>query len=209
MDWKHKHFNQQATFRAARERVLEAARLVAAESLAGIEDTADGFVARGYGAWHPEIAAFHLTSTSDGTRVAVELLVQRRAMRGYMLWDVGGYYNGQIDKWLSGISSRLGGTPEQVMVNKTTSGLKFQRGLLAGCLVYLIAGTCLAALAIPLDRAVFPRPASTAGPFAILGSILGLAAGVVVCLYLAKPEGPVFKFIRARLRRNPDADKQA
>lgn len=209
MDWKYKHFNQQATFRAPRERVLQAAHLVIAESMGGIEDTADGFVARGYGAWHPEIATFHFTSASDGTQAAVELLVQRRAMRGYMLWDVGGYYNGQIDKWFSAISRRLGGGEEQVLVNKTTSGLKLQRGLLAGCLVYLVAATCLATLAVPLDRLVFPGSASTAGPLAILGSVIGLVAGVVAYLYVAKPETSVSKFIRTRLGRNQDGDKQS
>ena len=209
MDWKYKHFNQQAAFRAPRERVLDAARQAASESLAGIEDTADGFVARGFGAWHPEIATLHITSTSDGTQVAVELLVQRRAMRGYMLWDIGSYYNGQIDKWFSGISQRLAGNPEQVLVNKTTSSLKLQHGLLAGCLVYLIAGTCLATLAVPLDRALFPRSPSTAGPFAILGSVIGLAAGVLAYLYVAKPAASASKFIRARLRRNKDHDQQS
>lgn len=48
MDWKYKHFNQEAIFIASVESVLQAARAVMAESLGGIEDTSDGFVARGH-----------------------------------------------------------------------------------------------------------------------------------------------------------------
>jgi hypothetical protein len=124
MDWKYKHFNQAAIFTASRESVLEAARVVVAESLGGIADTTDGFVARGHSAWHAAIATFRITPAPSGTQVAVELLVERSALRSYMLFDVGGYYNGQIDKWFSGIAERLGGTQAQTLVSKTTSNLR-------------------------------------------------------------------------------------
>jgi hypothetical protein len=133
MDWKYKHFNQEATFKASPESVLQAARASVAEALGDIEDTPGGFVAGGYGAWHAEIATFQVTPVPDGTKLAVELRVERAAMRGYMLFDIGGYYNGQIDKCFSSISRRLAGAPEQVLVNKTTSTSKVPRGLLAGC----------------------------------------------------------------------------
>lgn len=203
MDWKYKHFSQEAVFKASRQDTLEAARTVVAGSLDGIEDTADGFVARGSGAWHHAMATFRITPTPNGTQVAVELLVQRAAMRGYMLFDVGGYYNGQIDKWFSGISQRLGHTQEQMLVSKTTSSLKSQRGCLAGCLVWLLAGACIGTFAVPLDRALFPQfSGSIQGPFGILASFIGLLAGVAAFLYLTYPDAPAAKSIRERLQRN-------
>ena len=80
MDWKYKHFNHQAIFKAAPESVLEAARAVVTESLGGIGTTTDGFMAQGYGAWHPETATFRFSPVPEGTKVAVELLVERAAM---------------------------------------------------------------------------------------------------------------------------------
>lgn len=108
MDWKYKHFNQTKIFNAPRQTILEAAMAVVSESLGGIEETADGFVARGSSAWHAAIATFHIIPVQNGFQVAVELLVERAAMQGYMLFDIGGYYNGQINKWFSNISQRLG-----------------------------------------------------------------------------------------------------
>src|SRR5215510_15976395 len=120
MDWKYKHFNHEAVFGALGGSVLEAARAVVAESLGSIEDTADGFIARGDSSWHAAIATIHITPAPEGTRLTVELLVERAAMRGYMLVDVGGYYNIQIDKWFKGIAQRLGNDNEQILVSKTT-----------------------------------------------------------------------------------------
>ena len=65
MDWKYKHFNQEAVFKAPRQDVLAAARLSAAESLELVTDTTDGFIARGYKAWHAVIATFILPSTGN------------------------------------------------------------------------------------------------------------------------------------------------
>lgn len=203
MDWKYKHFNQEAIFKAPPESVLEAARLVAAESFDGIEDTPDGIIARGHSAWHSAMATFRITPTQDGTRVAVELLVERAAMRGYMLFDVGGYYNGQIDKWFSGISQHLGDTPEQILVSKTTSNLRVQRGCLTGCLVYFVVGTCLSILAIPLDRALFRGSSgSPLGALGVAASTLGLLAGIAAFLYVMNPDASASKSIRERLHRS-------
>ena len=203
MDTKYKHFNQEAIFKALPGSVLEAARTVASESFGAIEDTADGFVARGHSAWHAAMATFHITPTPEGARVAVELLVERATMRGYMLVDIGGYYDGQIDKWFSGIAKRLGGDPGQLLVSKTTSGVVTRRGCLAGCLVWLIVGACLALAALPLDNALFPQfSGSIQGPFSLLASLAGLVAGVVAFLYVTNPDAPSSKFIRERLQRN-------
>jgi len=202
MDWRYKHFNQEAVFKASPESVLEAARAVAAESLEGIENTTDGFIARGHSAWHAAIATFRSMPAPNGTKLTVELLVERAALRGYMLFDVGSYYNGQIDKWFSRISQRLGGSPEQVLVSKTTSNLRVQRGCLMGCLVYLLVGTCLVILAIPLDRALFRvSSGSTLGPFGVVASTLGLLAGIAAFLFVMNPDAPASKFIRELLHR--------
>jgi hypothetical protein len=208
MDWKYKHFRQEAILKASRESVLEATRSVMAESLGGILDTPDGLVARGHSAWHTAVATFIITPIPDGTRVVVELLVERAAARGYMLFDVGGYYNGQIDKWFSGILQHLGGAQEQTLVSKSTSNLRVWRGCLAGCLVYLVTGTCLGILAIPFSRVQFPQFSGPfEGPFGILASTLGLFAGVAAFLYVLYPDASASKFVRERLHRTRDKKK--
>ena len=194
MDWKYKHFDQEAIFKVSRERVLEAARAVVAELLGEIEDTTDGFVARGFSAWHAAIATFRVTPTPAGTQVMVELLVERTAGRYFMLVDIGGYYNGQIDKWFTGILQRLGSTPEQILVSKTTSYIKVQRGCFAGCLVYFIVGAALGLLAILFN--------SIQVPLAIAAVVIGFLAGVGAFLYVIYPDAPQSKFIRDRLPFN-------
>jgi hypothetical protein len=209
MDWKYKHFNQEAIYKASPESVLETVRVVVAESLGGIEDTTNGFVARGYGAWHAEIATFHVTPAPEGARVAAELLVERAVMRGYMLFDVGGYYNSQINQWFSSISQRLAGAHEQILVNKTTSNSKVRQGCLTGCMVYLIVGVCLAILAIPLDRALFPQSSGPVqGPFAIVASVIGFLAGVIAFLYVMYPNAPAAKALRERLQNTRNKGRQ-
>src|SRR6266404_5564545 len=110
MDWKYKHFHQERVFPAPRDLVTEAARTFMAESLGWqVTNTPDGFMAQGYSFSHRAIANLHIqpamggASAESGTRVALELLVERAGWRGYMLFDVGGYYNIQIRKWLDGI----------------------------------------------------------------------------------------------------------
>lgn len=208
MDWKYQHFNHEAVFGALGGSVLEAARAVVAESLSGIEDTADGFIARGYSGWHNAIATFHVAPAPEGTRLTVELLVERAAMRGYMLFDVGGYYHIQINKWFRGIAQRLSTDNEQILVSKTTQDASTQRGCLMGCLVYLVVGTCLVLVAMPLDQALFPKLSDAAGPFSLLASGIGLLAGIGAFIYVRNPEAPMAKSIRERLsgsqnRKNP------
>jgi hypothetical protein len=141
MDWKNKHFDREAVFQARRELVSEAARSFAAESLAGwqITDTADGFEARGSSASHTATAKFRIESAPFGTRVAVTLLVERAGPLGFMLFDVGGFYDGQTRKWLEGIQwnlhQRLTSTTEHGghAIPKATGA----RPLYAGCLIAL------------------------------------------------------------------------
>ena len=202
MDTKYKHFNQEAVFKALPSDVLEAARAVAAGSFAAMEETTDGFVARGHSAWHAATATFHITPVPEGARVTVELLVERAAMRGYMLIDIGGYYDGQIDTWFSNIARRLGPNPADVLFRKTTLGAVTRRGCLAGCLVWVIVGACLGIAAIPLDHSLFAQSSgSIPGPFAALAYLLGLLAGGAAFLYVTNPDAPSSKFIRERLQR--------
>jgi hypothetical protein len=108
MDWKYKHFYQERAFPSTRDLVIEAAREFMAESLGWkITDTPDGFSAEGYSFSHRVIATLHFHAVGDGTKVSVELLVERAGWRGYMLFDVGGYYNIQVRKWLDGIQWSL------------------------------------------------------------------------------------------------------
>ena len=113
MDWKYKHFHQERLFPQSPDIVAEAARAIMTESLGWqVTDTAEGFTAqdftgKGSSFAHGAIADFHFQSAAGGTLVNVELLVARAGAAGFMLFDVGGYYNIQIRKWLDGIQSRL------------------------------------------------------------------------------------------------------
>jgi hypothetical protein len=200
MDWKYKHFNQQAIFSAAPAEVLAAARATLDQALGPTADSADGFRAQGYSGWHNLTAHVRAEAVPEGTKMYVELLAERLNIWGYMLFDVGWYYNGQIDKWFSGVAERLAAQADQPMVSKTTSGVRVQRACLSGCLIYVIVGACLAAIAIPLDRAVFAVPAdSPVGPFGGVASLLGLVAGVLAFLYVRNPDAPAARALRGRL----------
>ncbi len=119
--------------------------------------------------------------------------------------DVGGYYNGQIDKWFARIEERLAGSGEKALVRKSTSGMGVQRGCLAGCLVWLVAAACLGTIATALDHALF---AQTSGllldPLNALASLVALLLGLTVFLYFAYPESRMARQIRDRLHISPD-----
>jgi hypothetical protein len=72
-----------------------------------VSDTTNGLSAQGSGFGHRAIANLHLQSNTAGTSVVIELLVERSGGRGFMLFDVGGYYNIQMRKWLDGIQWTL------------------------------------------------------------------------------------------------------
>ena len=124
MDWKYKHFHQERVFPAPRDLVTEAALTFMADSLGWqITNTTDGFTAEGYSFSHRASANLRIqtaagpASSESGTKVAIELLVERSGWRGFMLFDVGGYYNIQIRKWLDGIQwsihQKLTGTRDE------------------------------------------------------------------------------------------------
>ena len=143
MDWKYKHFHQERVFAAPRDLVFEAARLFMAESLGWqITNTPDGFSAEGYSFTHRAIANLHIESAAGGTKVALELLVERAGWRGFMLVDVGGYYNIQVRKWLDGVQwslhQKLTGTHDESTNPLVLAENKPAAHIFNGCLVFII-----------------------------------------------------------------------
>jgi len=142
MDWKYKHFHQERVFPAPRDLVFESARAFMGESLGWqITNTPDGFTAQGYSFSHQAIANLHIQSAADGTNVAVELLVERAGWRGFMLFDVGGYYNIQIRKWLDGVQwslhQKLTGSDDQSTNPLVLAANKPAAYIFNGCLVFI------------------------------------------------------------------------
>jgi hypothetical protein len=109
MDFKYKHFRQRRLYPAAREAVFERARAVMTESVGWsiTNETSEGFTASGSSFGHVGTANIQLRSTGTGTMVDVELRVERAGFSGFMLFDVGGYYNIQIRMWLDAIQASL------------------------------------------------------------------------------------------------------
>lgn len=109
MDFKHKHFHQQRLYPAPREEVFDAARAVMTESVGWMitKETSEGFTAEGSSFGHAGIANLRFGSGGSATTANVELLVERAGFSGFMLFDVGGYYNIQIRKWLDAIQASL------------------------------------------------------------------------------------------------------
>jgi hypothetical protein len=147
MDWKYKHFQGERIYAEQRDEVIEAARRFMAESLRWqVTNTADGLRAEGYSFSHRAIANLQIqsgggTSSESGTKVAVELLVARASSRGFMLFDVGGYYDIQIRKWLAGIQwslqQQLTGSNDQSTNPLVLADNKTSAHILNGCLVFI------------------------------------------------------------------------
>ena len=149
MDWKYKHFHQERVFPAPRNLVTEAARKFIADSLGWqITNTTEGFTAEGYSFSHRAIANLRIqtaagpASSESGTKVAIELLVERSGWRGFMLFDVGGYYNIQIRKWLDGIQwsihQKLTGTRDESTNPVVLAQNKPAAYIFNGCLVFIV-----------------------------------------------------------------------
>ena len=143
MDWKYKHFHQERVFPAPRDVVTQAARTFMAESLGWqITDTADGFTAQGYSFTHRAIANLQFQSAAGGTKVAIELLVERTGWRGYMLFDVGAYYNIQIRRWLDGVQwvlhQELTGTHDESQNPLVLAQNKPAAYIFNGCLMFIV-----------------------------------------------------------------------
>jgi hypothetical protein len=144
MDWKYKHFHQDRVFPAPRDAVVEVARTFMHESLGWqITDTPDGFTTEGYSFSHKAIAHLQFQSAGNGTKVAIELLVERTGWHGYMLFDVGGYYNIQIRKWLDGVQwsihQKLTGTRDESANPLVLAEKKPAAYIFNGCLMFIVA----------------------------------------------------------------------
>jgi len=111
MDWTYKHFHGEQVYRQAPDEVLAAARAYVGETLVwASEDAPGGFTARGISFSHRVIAEFRASRTEGGgTRLSVELAAKRFGYMEFMIWDVGGYYSGQIRRWFDEIGDRLEG----------------------------------------------------------------------------------------------------
>jgi len=145
MDWKYKHFHQQRLFAGLRAEVFEAARVVMTDSLGWtVSETPDGFTAQGFSFGHAGIANFHFRSQGDGTAVDVELLVERAGLTGFMLFDVGGYYNTQIRKWLDAIQvsvrQNVAGQPAPTTAPILQPPNKGAARVFHGCLLLIAVG---------------------------------------------------------------------
>ena len=143
MDWKYKHFYQERVFPAPRGDALEAARTFMGESLGWqITDAPEGFTAKGYSFSHGAIANLRIQSAGTGTKVAIELLVERAGWRGFMLFDVSGYYNIQIRKWLDGIQwslhQKLTGSHDESTNPLVVAQNKPAAFIFNGCLLFIV-----------------------------------------------------------------------
>src|ERR1041385_445791 len=106
MDWKYKHFHQERTFEAPQDLVAEAARKYFVESLGWqITQAAEGFNAEGYGFSHKCIARLQFPSDANTTKDGIDLAVNRAGGRGFMLFDVGGYFGWQITQAAEGFNA--------------------------------------------------------------------------------------------------------
>lgn len=143
MDWKYKHFHQQRIFQESVEVVTDAVRTFMTESLGWqVTDTADGLTAQGISFSHRAIAKFQIQTAVGGTKVSIELLVERAGWRGFMLFDVGGYYNIQLRKWLDGVQwtlhEKLTGTHDESTNPLVVAQNKPAACIFNGCLVCIV-----------------------------------------------------------------------
>ncbi|HYX26988.1 MAG TPA: hypothetical protein VE863_00370 [Pyrinomonadaceae bacterium] len=142
MDWKYKHFHQERVFQASRDDVLEAARKYVSETLLWeIQDVADGFTAEGY-CFHRGMATVRFQTVAGGTRIEIELLVRRASSTGFMLFDVGGYYNIQIRHWFDGIQwiihQKLAGADEKAPPPMPQAN-QAAAAIFSGCIFFIVA----------------------------------------------------------------------
>lgn len=144
MDWKYAHFTRETIFQAEQSAVQEAAREFLAEAIAGwkVSDTAEGLEAIGHSAAHAAMAKFRIEPASGGTKVVVTLQVERASSLGFMLFDVGGFYDGQIRRWLEGIQTYLhhgpaSSSPKESEEQRKQAVARSRRGegLFVGCIV--------------------------------------------------------------------------
>ena len=129
-------------FQAPRAEVLDATRRYLLSRSGGKYGNHRG-LARGSSSFsHAAIANFRIQPAGNGTKVELNLLVERAGPTGFMLFDVGGYYSIQIRKWLDGIQwaihQQVSGTPQQSAPPIPTEN-KTGASLFNGCLLLSFA----------------------------------------------------------------------
>jgi len=204
MDFKYKHFHQQRLYSAPREEVFDRARTVMAESvgwtIAG--ETLEGFTAQGSSFGHAGIANIQIRpSGGGGTLVDVELRVERAGFSGFMLFDVGGYNNIQIRKWLDAIQASV---HQQEMTGQPPSSApplqppnKGAARVFHGCLLLIAIGFVLYVLITAIEAII----GLTTGNLFLVGrsgtiSVHGPAARVISAVILLFGAWIVWRIMR-------------
>jgi hypothetical protein len=207
MDWKYKHFHQARVFAAPRDDVFEAARTFMADSLGWqVTDTPQGLTASGYSFIHRAIANFQFQSTADGTKVDLELLVDRVGWRGFMLFDVGGYYNMQVRKWLDGIQwalhQKLTGSRDESQNPLVLAQQKPAAHIFNGCLMFIVVMFTLYFVVTFISAVV----GLLTGNLYLIGrgslTVHGMGARILSALILA-----FAAFLAWRVKRKPWAER--
>jgi hypothetical protein len=197
MDWKYKHFFREQTFPSSLAEVREAARAYMSLSLGWrISEIADGFNASGVSFAHACIAHFHFQPATGGTHLRIELLVERASSMGFMLVDIGGYYNIQIGHWLDGIQDRLrqpdstgqlatAGAPPTLPPPqaKRPAALLFN-----GCLLFIVIGFGLYFIAVFVTACVGLLTGhfvwiGRSGTSTLHGTTARITSGIILVLY--------------------------
>ena len=203
MNWKYKYFHQERLFQAAPEVVIEAARRVMRESLGWkVADVAMGLTAEGNSFAHAATANFRLHSFAGATKVEIDLAVERAGPTGFMLFDLGGYYNIQIRKWLDAMQLAIHETvagADEPPAPPIPEGNKNVARLFNGCLLFVVAIVALWFL-VNFICAVVGLLTGTLYLFGRGGTIVlhGLAARIVSALILLFGGFIVWRFRHVR-----------
>jgi hypothetical protein len=185
MDWKYANFRRERPFGRPRDEVLEAARAFVGEGLGWrIADTADGFVAKGRSFLHAAVATFHAAEVGGRTTLTIELQVERASSLGFMLFDIGGFYDGQLRLWLDGVDARLNGQLGSALLAPTkslTSRIFYGTILVSVIVISIWLVTCLVVLpVIGLASGVLYMPGRS-GDLTIRGPwARGVSAGILI-----------------------------
>jgi hypothetical protein len=162
MDWTFKHFHQERSFAAPQDAVAEAARKYFAESLAWqVTAGAEGFNAEGYSFSHKCLVTLRFPTDGASTKMVVDLAVKRAGGRGFMLFDVGGYYNLQVRHWLDGtqanvhsILSPQASTSSNPVPAPLASNNKSTACLFNGCIGFIVAMFALYVLVTVIEAMI-------------------------------------------------------
>jgi hypothetical protein len=209
MDWKYKHFHQEKAFAAPPDLVLEAVRSYVADTLGWkIADGDPGLTAEGQCFLHRAMVKFRLEPVPNETKVIVDLQVERAGSSGFMLWDIGGYYNIQIRKWFEGIEWLIhqrvaGGELQSAPPVPATN--RFGACIFNGCLAFIVVMFALW-LAVNLICAMIGLATGTLYLWGKGGTIVvhGIWARIISALILAAGAFIVWKMLGRRKGRDAE-----